>query len=729
MSIIQYCTVLILSTTISSARSVAFQGSCADQAVLCEQLCIAISNEAYECGCWDGHVLLGDGLGCIANESKVVFEFPGKSTREAPPQIAALGFNGRSFVQFPAPENAYLETNISIEFRFDENHDGIIFYAGEFEGSDFISVAMSGKDIVLRFDCGEGTVEDLYNGPFEKNVWHALSVKRKFCSRSEVKVDAENVMYDDIRELANYKGITIEQGLFVGGTPSKISRLDERTTTSNGFRGCIRKLVVNGIELFHTATAVNLAMSPTEPCQRQELVVKANSSSRKFDAVDVRSQSSNESVALNDAFIFNRSSPLDGFALPFDDPDEAVPNVTTTKRSFAPKVAEFDADAYVKLNAPRDVDEYLELSFHLKPIEPNGLVYLHRSKSRYFAVYLEDAFLSAQYSLGADCVILRSGLPLALNSWHEAEIWRSGRAALIKVDHQSWIENRVSSDVTDFHRTGFSFFGGAPDDQIPSEVQSRRGFSGCLKKVHQNGRAVHLLEDALTSTNVHECGWDPCSETHCGAHARCVDAHAIPVCMCRFPAYGPLCEKVFDSGPSKMKFSHFSYLRFADHRIMRHITGETLDLSFLMKRNKQVNSIETRGISQVLVYVGDEDNVGDFLHLLLTNKGELRLIMNLGSGITTLTHPTRIHPTKWYNVTISRQARQISLSVNGSSITTTAPSPSVEMNVYDAFYIGGTKRRDGTLTGFFGCIQGIRIDYEEIDSPLNVTEAINILRC
>lgn len=52
-----------------------------------------------------------------ANESKVVFEFPGKSTREAPPQIAALGFTGRSFVQFPAPENAYLETNISIEFR------------------------------------------------------------------------------------------------------------------------------------------------------------------------------------------------------------------------------------------------------------------------------------------------------------------------------------------------------------------------------------------------------------------------------------------------------------------------------------------------------------------------------------------------------------------------------------------------------------------------------------
>lgn len=68
-----------------------------------------------------------------------------------------------------------------------------------------------------------------------------------------------------------------------------------------------------------------------------------------------------------------------------------------------------------------------------------------------------------------------------------------GMVKCLQVDHQSWIENRVSSDVTDFHRTGLSFFGGAPDDQIPSEVQSRRGFSGCLKKVIAVIQSFHLL--------------------------------------------------------------------------------------------------------------------------------------------------------------------------------------------------------------------------------------------
>ncbi|KHN78951.1 Agrin, partial [Toxocara canis] len=412
-------------------------GSCADRTVLCEQLCIAISEEVYECGCWDGHVLLNDGLGCVANESKLVFEFSKESARETPSEIAAIGFNGRTYVQFHAPESAYLETNVTIEFSFAEEHDGIIFYAGEFEGNDFISISMDGKDIILRFDCGEGTVEDLYSGPFEKNIWHTLNVRRKFCSRSEIKVDTENMMYDDIKELTNYKGITIEQGLYIGGAPSNVSRLHERTAVVNGFRGCIRKLIVNGVKLFDATTATNLAVGRSEPCRRSSFIDTA--SVRKFDAVDPPARSENDSATLDDTFIFNRSSHIDGFVLPLDDPDEAIEAVASRKRLFAPKVAEFDGDAYVKLDAPPDVDVYLELSFHLKPIEPDGLVYLHCSKSRCLAIYLENGYLNTQYSLGADRVILRSAFPLTLNGWHKAEIWRSGRAGLMKATHKGML--------------------------------------------------------------------------------------------------------------------------------------------------------------------------------------------------------------------------------------------------------------------------------------------------
>lgn len=42
-----------------------FQGTCADQSVLCEQLCIATATFTYECACWDNHVLIEDGISCI----------------------------------------------------------------------------------------------------------------------------------------------------------------------------------------------------------------------------------------------------------------------------------------------------------------------------------------------------------------------------------------------------------------------------------------------------------------------------------------------------------------------------------------------------------------------------------------------------------------------------------------------------------------------------------------
>ncbi|VDM38087.1 unnamed protein product [Toxocara canis] len=516
------------------------------------------------------------------------------------------------------------------------------------------------------------------------------------------------------------------------------------STTINRKIRSMRQKVSTALRLF--VAAIWLQFTPLTSSFLQDAQIRIfkdadEAAVLEFDAVDPPARSENDSATLDDTFIFNRSSHIDGFVLPLDDPDEAIEAVASRKRLFAPKVAEFDGDAYVKLDAPPDVDVYLELSFHLKPIEPDGLVYLHCSKSRCLAIYLENGYLNTQYSLGADRVILRSAFPLTLNGWHKAEIWRSGRAGLMKVDHHWWIENRVSNDITHFERTNVSFFGGAPEDQIPFEMQMRRGFSGCIKKViidqrncnsrvhllqvHQNGRPVHLLKDALSSKRVHECGWDPCTEIHCGAGARCVDAHSVPICMCRFPTHGPLCEHgefIF----LELNFSYHYHLIISispiiiiwSYQFLYHWRGVGCELFY-----------KAHCFVQILIYAGDEENVGDFLHLLLTNRSAVQLILNLGSGITTLTHPSRIQPNKWYNIAVTRQARQVSLSVNGSSITTTAPPPSVEMNVYDAFYIGGTSQYGDEMSGFVGCIQRIRIGFEVIDSPLNVTESINVSRC
>lgn len=44
-------------------------------------------------------------------------------------------------------------------------------------------------------------MEETYSGPFEKEIWHRVIVKRQFCVRSELKVDDGNTMTDEIREL------------------------------------------------------------------------------------------------------------------------------------------------------------------------------------------------------------------------------------------------------------------------------------------------------------------------------------------------------------------------------------------------------------------------------------------------------------------------------------------------------------------------------------------------
>ena len=33
---------------------------------------------------------------------------------------------------------------------------------------------------MLRQDCGEGTIEDLYRGPFAMGVWHNVSIVRQY---------------------------------------------------------------------------------------------------------------------------------------------------------------------------------------------------------------------------------------------------------------------------------------------------------------------------------------------------------------------------------------------------------------------------------------------------------------------------------------------------------------------------------------------------------------------
>ncbi|CAB3405440.1 unnamed protein product [Caenorhabditis bovis] len=254
-----------------------FQGNCGTDKVVCEQLCITLTPDTYECSCWEGHQLQDDGLSCKVD---TVVEYEKKRvipTRRRQSSLKAfpdkpLAFKGNNYAEFPIRDNAYLETNVTIQFRLEEQRDGILLFAGQLAGDDFLSITIDGPNVIMRHDCGEGTIEDMYHGTFRIGDWHEITVWRKNCDRTQMRVDRGRRLVDMAEEFKNFKGITMDEGVFVGGAPRNIDNLRQKTGVDDGFRGCIRYLVVNDEVLLDANRSINHAFDSSSLlyCEKDE---------------------------------------------------------------------------------------------------------------------------------------------------------------------------------------------------------------------------------------------------------------------------------------------------------------------------------------------------------------------------------------------------------------------------------------------------------------------------
>lgn len=103
-------------------------------------------------------------------------------------------------------ESAYLETNITLEFKYGRlpfwsdkllqsqrpaGRDSLLcrsiqrrrlHFTGSHWSQHHVEVSLSPivRDFFrFRQDCGEGTIEDLYRGPFGVGVWHNVTIVRQ----------------------------------------------------------------------------------------------------------------------------------------------------------------------------------------------------------------------------------------------------------------------------------------------------------------------------------------------------------------------------------------------------------------------------------------------------------------------------------------------------------------------------------------------------------------------
>ena len=102
--------------------------------------------------------------------------------------------------------------------------------------------------------------------------------------------------------------------------------------------------------------------------------------------------------------------------------------------------------------------------------------------------------------------------------------------------------------------------------------------------------------------------------------------------------------------------------------------------------------------------------------------------MNLGSGIVELIHPSALQPGHWHILSVVRDKKRVTVSVDGQlPISTVSPGASEQLNVYSSFFLGGLPT---SASGFHGCVASADIGgHVSLSQPSQASSAVNIVDC
>jgi len=270
--------------------------------------------------------------------------------------------------------------------------------------------------------------------------------------------------------------------------------------------------------------------------------------------------------------------------------------------------------------------------------------------------------------------------------------------------------------------------------QLPVGHPTPGNFHGCIRTVILNGEELAFFEnvDGGKVVDIHECGENACTPGTCLNQGKCLVAHDHYQCLCDHPFNGKRCQNKMTGTTSAMGFNGHSFLQFNQSDIMKHITGPTLNLTIRLKLPEPENFTTIHHEEKILAFAGERELGGDFFRFFITVHREIRLLLNLGSGTVSLSHPIALVPNQWHNVSIVRDGRKVTLTVDAHvPVRAMAPDGSDQLNIYDSVFIGGHPDVNNVPeSGITGCISEIHFSQTSvIRSPSVASRAVNIEQC
>uniref|UniRef100_A0A8D0QT67 Neurexin 1 n=2 Tax=Sus scrofa TaxID=9823 RepID=A0A8D0QT67_PIG len=363
-----------------------------------------------------------------------------------------------------------------------------------------------------------------------------------------------------------------------------------------------------------------------------------------------------------------------------------------------------------------------EMSFQLKTRSARGLVLYFDDEG--FCDFLEliltrGGRLQLSFSIFcAEPATLLADTPVNDGAWHSVRIRRQFRNTTLFIDQveAKWVE--VKSKRRDMTVFSGLFVGGLPPELRAAalkltlaSVREREPFKGWIRDVRVNSSQalpVDSGEVKLDDEPPNSGGGSPCEAGEEGEGGVCLNGGVCSVvddqavCDCSRTGFrGKDCSQGKEEYIATFKGSEYFCYDLSQNPIQS--SSDEITLSF--------KTLQRNGL---MLHTGKS---ADYVNLALKN-GAVSLVINLGSGaFEALVEPVngKFNDNAWHDVKVTRNLRQVTISVDGILTTTGYTQEDYTMlGSDDFFYVGGSPSTadlpgSPVSNNFMGCLKEVNI--------------------
>ncbi|XP_034849243.1 neurexin 3 [Mirounga leonina] len=366
-----------------------------------------------------------------------------------------------------------------------------------------------------------------------------------------------------------------------------------------------------------------------------------------------------------------------------------------------------------------DASTRSDLSFQFKTNVSTGLLlYLDDGGvCDFLCLSLVDGRVQLRFSMDCAETAVLSSKQVNDSGWHFLMVSRDRLRTVLMLDGEGQAAElqpqRPYMDVV-----SDLFLGGVPADIRPSAltldgVQAMPGFRGLILDLKYGNSEPRLLG----SQGVQLDSEGPCGERPCENGGICFLLDGHPTCDCSTTGYGgKLCSEAREENVATFRGSEYLCYDLSQNPIQS--SSDEITLSF---KTWQRNGL--------ILHTGKS---ADYVNLALKD-GAVSLVINLGSGaFEAIVEPVngKFNDNAWHDVKVTRNLRQVTISVDGILTTTGYTQEDYTMlGSDDFFYVGGSPSTadlpgSPVSNNFMGCLK--EVVYKNNDIRLELSRLARI---